>query len=76
MRRALHEEALYRNLETFLRAGGRRALFPARAADGTVNSVFALRDPSQSSIVARGVKKLRRTLRGAAASKRRVRRRG
>jgi predicted ATP-grasp superfamily ATP-dependent carboligase len=63
-------DVLYRNLETFLRAGGRHALFPARAADGTANSVFALDDPLPVlGSVARVAKKMRRDLRGAASSR-------
>jgi predicted ATP-grasp superfamily ATP-dependent carboligase len=65
-------DVLYRNLETFARAGGRHALFPTRTADGTVSSVFALDDPLPvlGSIV-RGAKKMRNDLlRRVAASKR------
>jgi predicted ATP-grasp superfamily ATP-dependent carboligase len=57
-------DVLYRNLETFVRAGGRAALFPPKTADGTVNSVFARNDPLPvlASLV-RGTKKARRDLR-------------
>jgi predicted ATP-grasp superfamily ATP-dependent carboligase len=69
-------DVLYRNLETFLRAGGRHAVFAPKAADGTANSVFALDDPLPVlGSVARGAKKLRRDLRGAAKSKVPVRKR-
>jgi predicted ATP-grasp superfamily ATP-dependent carboligase len=60
-------DVLYRNLETFIRAGGRAALFAAKTADGSVNSVIARDDPLPvlASIV-RGAKKVRRHLRQVA----------
>jgi predicted ATP-grasp superfamily ATP-dependent carboligase len=38
-------DVLYRNLETFARAGGRAAFRPPRTLHGSVNSVFSVDDP-------------------------------
>jgi predicted ATP-grasp superfamily ATP-dependent carboligase len=67
-------DVLYRNLETFIRAGGRVVLFPPKTAHGSVNSVLAGDDPLPvlASIV-RGAKKVRRDLRRVARSTLRAR---